>query len=63
MPVEVLVVLWKLQPRFKLLERQRVWPVAVDLVRRGEHERGVGCVSKRRFEQIGGPGGVDREVG
>ncbi len=46
----------------KFLERETIRSVAVDLVRRGENEGRFRAIVSRRFEEIEGPIGVDREI-
>ncbi len=58
----VTVILWKLQPLGQLHQRQLVGHIAVDLVRRAEHERRVRRVLARRLQQVQRPVRVDAEV-
>jgi hypothetical protein len=46
----------------ELDERQLVWRVAVDLVRREETERGLRARAASRFEQVQRADGIDVEV-
>ena len=56
------VVLAQFPARLQLDQRQLVRQVAVDLVGRAEHERGVGAVAPARLEQVERAGRVDGEV-
>jgi hypothetical protein len=59
---EPAMVLGQLEPSGVLDERQRVGPVAIDLVGRGEDEGRVGRMGARGLQQVEGAGGVDGEV-
>ena len=63
MPCEVGVILGQLQAALELDQRQRVGRVAVDLVRRAEHERRAVGVASRRLQQVERAERVDLEVG
>jgi hypothetical protein len=61
-PSVVLVILWELESRLGLVERQVIVVIAVDLVRRHEDERRVGLAVADGLEQVHRPVRVDAEV-
>ena len=51
-----------LPPLFQFYERQPIWRVAIDLVRAGENENGIGTMLPRLFEHVQRTVGIDAEI-